>query len=264
MISVIVPYWNAEKWLGDCLESLHKQEGGFEFILVNDASEDGSLDIAKEYAEKDERFVLLDNQRKQGVSGARNTGLDNAKGEYIAFIDADDVMMEHAFETIISTVNTYPKASVIQFNHYRYYPTTGVTAMKYWNKAGAYDAENLPKMWFGVWNKVYKAYLLKKIRFDEGLLFGEDGLFALEVLAKAGKFQHANVSVAFVIHRFVNGDSLSHRKTKALLLKQIKAYENFMLKQKDPKIKWCVCKEIANLWTCDRTKDLLCEYGEKK
>ena len=89
MISVIVPYKNSEPWIGRCVESLKAQGGDMEFILVNDHSTDGGKKIAKDLTKGDKRFRHYENARADGVSGARNTGLDKAKGEWITFLDAE-------------------------------------------------------------------------------------------------------------------------------------------------------------------------------
>ncbi|MDE6512408.1 MAG: glycosyltransferase [Muribaculaceae bacterium] len=91
-ISVIVPVYNAEKWLRDALASLQAQTyADFEAILVDDGSTDGSAEICRGVCERDGRFRLL-MQENAGVSAARNAGIDAACGEWIAFMDADDVM----------------------------------------------------------------------------------------------------------------------------------------------------------------------------
>ena len=91
-ISVIVPVYNAEKWLRDALASLQAQTyTDFEAILVDDGSTDGSTEICRGVCERDGRFRLL-MQENAGVSAARNAGIDAACGEWIAFMDADDVM----------------------------------------------------------------------------------------------------------------------------------------------------------------------------
>ena len=86
-VSVIVPVYNVEKYLRECLESLVNQTlKEIEIICINDGSEDSSLEILNEYASKDSRFVII-NQENCGQSVARNKGLDVAKGEYIGFVD---------------------------------------------------------------------------------------------------------------------------------------------------------------------------------
>lgn len=92
MISVIVPVYNAEKYLRDCLASIQKQSySEYEVICVNDGSHDNSEMICRSFVDIDNRFSLV-NQDNKGVSAARNTGLSLAKGDYICFIDADDII----------------------------------------------------------------------------------------------------------------------------------------------------------------------------
>lgn len=101
MISVIVPIYNAEKWLRDALASLQRQTyADFEAILVDDGSDDGSSDICRHFIDNDSRFRII-RQDNAGVSAARNAGLDSARGEWIAFMDADDVMPPDAFEVMM-------------------------------------------------------------------------------------------------------------------------------------------------------------------
>lgn len=101
MISVIVPVFNAEEWLRVALESLKLQTyTDFEAILINDGSTDQSERICREFCDSDSRFRLL-NQANAGVSAARNLGLDKARGEWIAFLDADDALPEDALERLM-------------------------------------------------------------------------------------------------------------------------------------------------------------------
>ena len=257
MISVIIPYWNAENWLERCLKSLHRQGGEFEFLLVNDNSTDYGADIAEKYAAGDGRFVLLDNERGKGVSGARNTGLDYARGEWITFLDADDEMLPDAFRILSMVARSNKDANIFQMNHVRYYPATKKTRMKYTNDRRLFVAPDLPNCWWGVWNKLYRAELLKGIRFQDGLQYGEDGLFNLECLARAGRIQHASHSIAVVKHRFDNKESLSHLKTAEALMLQIRAYEDFLFRQSDPMIRQMMCSLIAELWTHPRVLQLI-------
>ena len=89
-ISIIVPIYNREKWLRNCLDSISSQTfKDWECILINDGSTDNSLKIAQEYAANDPRFIVF-SQENQGVSAARNLGLDHAQGKWLAFVDSDD------------------------------------------------------------------------------------------------------------------------------------------------------------------------------
>ena len=253
--SVIVPYWNSEEWLGRCCNSLSKQKGDFEFILVNDNSTDTSEAIALAYAEYDSRFVLYDNERTKGVSGARNTGLEHAQGEWITFLDADDEYVKDAWEAFEITLET--KARIHQLNHIRYYTEIDKTAMKMANSGGWYYVDKLPECWFGVWNKLYHRSVVENVRFDESIQYGEDGLFVLATLAADHRIHHADKRVVAVIHRFDNKASLSHMKTGKALLEQIHTYEGFMLRQTDPMVRVATIKEISNLWAHPRVEKLL-------
>lgn len=102
LISVIIPVYNGGEWLRDALKSLQNQTyQDFEAIMVNDGSTDNSGAICTEFADSDARFRLI-NQDNQGVSAARNNGLDHANGEWIAFLDADDALTPDAFEVLFA------------------------------------------------------------------------------------------------------------------------------------------------------------------
>lgn len=105
LISVVVPVWNADRYLREALESLRSQTyANFEAILVDDGSTDNSPEICKEFCKSDSRFHLII-QENAGVSAARNAGLDLSKGEWIAFMDADDIIMSDALELLIQSAN---------------------------------------------------------------------------------------------------------------------------------------------------------------
>ena len=97
-ISIIIPVYNAEKYLQKCLNSVLEQTlTDWEAICINDGSTDGSEQILREFSAKDERFVI-EMQENQGVSAARNRGLELANGKYIMFMDNDDFLHPQAFE----------------------------------------------------------------------------------------------------------------------------------------------------------------------
>ena len=104
MISIIIPVYNAEKYLGKCLDSILNQTySDFEIIIVNDGSSDSSDSICKKYMLDEPRIQYII-QKNQGVSAARNTGIKRAKGEYLLFVDADDtidsLMLKKMLESI--------------------------------------------------------------------------------------------------------------------------------------------------------------------
>ena len=106
MISVIVPVYNVEEYLEECLESIKRQTyTDIEVILVNDGSTDRSKEICERYCEKDSRFKLV-NQENKGLSGARNRGMLESKGEFISFVDSDDVLKEDMLDQLMKQMTS--------------------------------------------------------------------------------------------------------------------------------------------------------------
>lgn len=106
MISVIVPVYNVEEYLEECLNSIqHQTYTDIEVILVNDGSRDGSKEICERYCQQDSRFHLI-NQENKGLSGARNRGMTESKGELITFVDSDDVIKDDMLEQLLKHMTT--------------------------------------------------------------------------------------------------------------------------------------------------------------
>src|SRR6478736_7892917 len=104
-VSVVVPIYNVEHYLRDCLESLATQTfEDLQVVMVDDGSTDGSAAIAQEFAERDPRFTLV-SQANGGLSAARNTGIESATGELLAFVDSDDVVAPNAYELLVGTLD---------------------------------------------------------------------------------------------------------------------------------------------------------------
>lgn len=121
MISIIVPVYNVEKYLSKCLDSLVRQTyRDIEIICVNDGSTDNSQEILEKYAATDERVVIVC-QENQGLSGARNTGIDAARGEWIMFVDSDDWIDFHCCETVIRQTDLCFFSYIREYAH-RSYP----------------------------------------------------------------------------------------------------------------------------------------------
>ena len=105
-ISVIVPCYNVEKYLDDCLKSLLNQSfKDFEIICINDGSKDSTLEILKKYEKSDKRIKVI-NQSNHGVSVARNAGVENSSGEYLTFIDSDDWVNANYLEKLYRSITS--------------------------------------------------------------------------------------------------------------------------------------------------------------
>ena len=104
--SIIVPVYKVEKYIRSCIESILNQKySDFELLLINDGSPDNSGEICDEYARSDERVKVF-HQKNRGVSSARNVGLENSSGEYILFVDADDILYPDALFILKKTIET--------------------------------------------------------------------------------------------------------------------------------------------------------------
>ena len=103
LVSVIIPVYNVSRYLLQCLDSVISQTWrNLEIIIIDDGSTDGSGRICDQYADRDDRIKVIHSPNR-GLSAARNLGLENLKGQYIAFVDSDDLIEPHAIETLIRT-----------------------------------------------------------------------------------------------------------------------------------------------------------------
>lgn len=119
-VSVIVPIYNVELYLRECLEHIRMQTlKEIEVILVNDGSDDNSVQIAEEYVRKDKRFQLI-SQENQGLSVTRNNGLKLATGKYVHFCDSDDYLAYNALEILYETAE-YEQTDIVQMSRYLFY-----------------------------------------------------------------------------------------------------------------------------------------------
>lgn len=117
-LSIIVPVYNVKEYLAKCLDSLISQDlpqETYEIIVVNDGSTDISGEIAEEYSKKYSNIILI-NQENQGLSGARNTGLANARGEYVQFVDSDDYLEENVLGGLLKQIEEY-SLDVLRFKY---------------------------------------------------------------------------------------------------------------------------------------------------
>lgn len=181
-VSVIVPVYNAEKYLHRCIDSILAQTfTDFELLLIDDGSKDKSGTICDEYAVKDNR-VRVFHKENGGVSSARNWGLDNVCGEWISFVDADDwiesLYLEHL---IIESSNTdFVIAYATRFcangdSEKESYPALVVTADNF-----SLLFEKNDMSWHtSPWSKLYKKELIQKhnLKFEENVHLGEDAIF---------------------------------------------------------------------------------------
>lgn len=113
-VSVLMPAYNAEKYIGEAIESILNQTlKDFEFIIVNDGSTDDTVKIVRKYADGDERIKLVDNKENRGLIAVLNQGLDLCKGEYIARMDSDDISLPERFEKQVEYLDKHRECGVV-------------------------------------------------------------------------------------------------------------------------------------------------------
>ncbi len=184
MISVIVPVYNVEEYLPRCIESILGQVcSDWELILVDDGSTDGSAEICDRYAAEDERVKAI-HTHNRGVSSARNTGLDEACGEWIVFVDSDDYvsprylsdMLEEAEDADI-VVSGWQQESIK-----REFPDINILRNNYLEIF-------THKAFLNIWAKLIRLEAIKRAgaRFEEMAKWAEDSIFFIKVLLHTDK-----------------------------------------------------------------------------
>lgn len=181
--SIIIPIYNGEKHLPKCINSLIKQtEPNFEVLLVNDGSTDNSKEICLEYISKDKRFRFID-KMNSGVSDTRNYGLQAAKGQWIVFLDCDDMLPNSTLKHYRDVIERYPCVDYVSGCMSKIDESDNILA-NYINKQrkGYYSIEEyVNKKDYspsGVWGYAFKNQIIKErnIKFDNSLVLGEDFL----------------------------------------------------------------------------------------
>ena len=182
-ISVIVPVYKVECYLHRCIDSILAQSyTDFELLLIDDGSPDNCGLICDEYAAKDSR-VRVFHKENGGVSSARNLGLDNARGEWIAFIDSDDYVDVDYLAELVDYTEKYKTDYVVTLNTIKEYTTENSLILypnAYSQLFSCYNFHNNGHPW----GKLYKTEIINNthLRFNTCVHLGEDAMFALQYL----------------------------------------------------------------------------------
>ena len=223
LFSVIIPVYNVEKYLRECVDSILTQNfSDFELILVDDGSKDSSGAICDEYAQKDDHVKVI-HQENAGQAVARNTGTEIAQGEYIVYLDSDDYICDTAFLSKLSE-RTKRQTEIILYGYKKFFESnqtferdiceyphllgeTSEKAIEMLLKTDMYDGS--------AWNKTIRRDFLEKhhIRFVPGLI-SEDSDWYLQVVTRATSYD--SVNEAFVVYRQRSGSTSHAPKIKSL------------------------------------------------
>lgn len=210
LVSIIVPVYNVERYIERCIESILAQTyKNIELILINDGSDDNSLQICNVFSNRDKRIRVIDKENT-GVSSTRNIGIELARGKYLCFIDSDDYIENNYVEMLVGNIHE----NAVTFCGYfvdTYKENGNISSIPkiYRKENGNEISNNLVYVFHQgflsvIWNKIYDVSRLREnnIKFDEKLSLGEDLLFNLEYL-KTGvkKIESVNYSLYHYIKR---------------------------------------------------------------
>lgn len=215
LISIIIPVYNAERYLRKCLESITAQTyTDFEVLIVDDGSTDSSGAICDEFMQKDQRFRVL-HKKNEGVSKARNKALELLKGEWFTFVDADDFLLENALQTYVSHISEdvdmvaahYQKVDTdgnilkqpkTQFSDRISYEKALLDQYEPVAEAGLFNGY--------IWDRLFRSSVMRehKLRFNEQIYVKEDGLFIVEFICRS---RHDVFLTTEVVYGYVQNEN---------------------------------------------------------
>lgn len=251
-ISVVVPVYNVEKYLKECIDSIINQTlEDIEIICVNDGSTDSSLDILNDYAKKDSRIIVI-NKSNSGYGHTMNMGLNAATGEYIGIIESDDFADKNMFEDLYKLAKEYD-ADIVKGDWYNYWSknkfarkNNRISSAKALKLTNSKQDKSLLRINPSVWSAIYKKEFLNKynIRFLEtpGASY-QDLAFSFKVFALAEKV--ILTDKAYLYYRQDNMNSSVKSKTKVYCVcDEYEEIDRFLEEYPDLKFEFKVQEEI--------------------
>ena len=274
LISVIIPVYNVKDYVKESIESVINQTyKNLEIIIIDDGSNDDSEKICDEYAKKDKRIKLI-HQKNQGLSAARNKGLDIANGKYISFLDSDDMyypeMLEKTYNAMINNdvdcvICDYVKGKNKEKTK-RLKGRLNIKEDKIIDNKKALNYLIHKKINTSVWNKLYKKELFDNVRFPKGHVH-EDIILTMKILKNSNKTYLLNKKLVF--YR-MNSSSITHTYSKKNIVdlyishkeyeKEIKENISNLFMERDY---YNVCKENLYIYICIYIKNEISNSSEK-
>ena len=260
LVSIIIPIYNTEKYIRECLDSaINQTYNNIEIILINDGSTDNSQNICEEYTQKYKNIKLF-NIRNHGVSYSRNFGIDKSDGEYIVFVDSDDYIENKMIEELIN-VKDEKDGELLIYNYSKVYGTTDKKTYEISN--ATLNKEEFLEKFFEYYNKLivhspcnklYKSKIIKEnnIKFNTSLTIGEDLIFNLEYFKHCDTFRIVN---EYYYHYRFNQESVTNKFRKDYYNQQkylLNSVKDFLIEGKafNPKneqeYRRHVCNSIIN------------------
>ena len=262
MLSIIVPMYNAQDTISECIDSILDQKfKEYELILVDDGSTDDTLKICKTYAEKDQRIIIVPLEKNMGLINARKTGVEIAKAEYIGFVDSDDWIERDMYSNLINIQEKFD-CDLISSGIYRDYIEEKYTSELVDNfQEGMYS--NIPRdiygtmlyddknKTFGIFctlvNKLYRKNILQDVykNIDTRVFYGEDCLTLFSYIMKISSlyilkksYYHYNIrktsmcgtaderlnTNTYYLYKGLEKEFINKKEYKYILLRQLKKY----------------------------------------
>lgn len=240
LISVIVPVYNVEDYVAECLESIIDQSyQNLEIIIVNDGAEDGSAEICREYTARDNRIVFLEKENG-GLSSARNFGLDHATGDYISFVDSDDFIHEDYFKVMLENSEDHQLVFCNFSEYYSDQPKHEITIEEFSSfESVEFTSKELLKKITTFKRplviisccKLYKKELWKDLRYPIGK-YHEDEFVVHHFIDKAQKIKFIDLPLYYYRQNREGSimNSLSEKKIKDFYLSSLEREAFFLQK----------------------------------
>lgn len=273
--SIIVPVYNAEKYLKDCLDSIKNQTyDNFEVLLIDDGAVDSSGDICDSYSASDSRFKTFHLQNG-GVSKARNYGLNQACGLYVTFIDSDDIIEPDSLETYLTAFKTDSQIDAVKSGYFNNVSGSGIEVVSTDHDHTLSDKSDLFRLlehsryYSFVWNLCIRKDVIRNVRFNETINWLEDHIFSYECYFNCHKFKIISKPLYHYFTRESEASSLSYIKNPWVIKKAMELEYEWKNRLNNGKHKDIETEIVTNyLHNIHRLVNILymtgCSFAEKK
>ena len=192
-LDIIVPIYNVERYVSECIKSIVNQKTSYKIrmIIINDGSNDKSMEFAKEILKYSTKDYIIISQKNQGLASARNTGLVNIDSKYLMFVDSDDVLAENAVESLLN-IAFENDCDCVQGQYVNF---TNGHDLKFLDEEKTKDVDN--DLYRFAWGKIFKSSLWENVRFPNGLIY-EDTIIKFFI----GKILKNFMSIKSVVYYY--------------------------------------------------------------
>ena len=262
LISVLVPMYNTEKTISRCIKSILRQTyTNLEIVLLDDGSQDNTYNIANKFAKQDSRIKLLHKVNEKNISKTRNYLLNNYSGDYVVWVDSDDVLHKKYVEKLYTTITS--KNADLGICGFNLMFANLLLCRPLFAKTKVFENEKIysnvilnHRVGFMLWNKIFKHEIIKDIRFDESVGFGEDFAFVYKYLKQTEKVAYNNDKLYKYI---VRPGSETTKKFSAKKMTFVSLLENLVKEENDEFIKntiysWLAFTGVSMLFLAKKSK----------